>query len=355
MAVLGVGGIVRFRREAPDPIVVPSSALRADLDVLVVSNQEFWNGDEVYLLTPEGLPLSPSALPNGVGCYFGSRWDLGPNRIHVTAEDDQYYQPLADDGEYFYNRGQPVHSATYFIYRDRLDRISFYLNRAGALRGDPSDRVDLRSLDFQYVLIAPAGTQEYENALAQCVAAIGPYRFSDVRDEVTLASICDFPPLYLQPVAGTAEYDNAELEPRRWINGFPWIIQGELREWTIELDASTLNTTTVGNKFGENIKSIVSGGGSFDFFVERRNLEDSYDATSLMQLLLLTEKGSRAEAEFYMIQASEPRTGTAIPGSLYYECQILVTNMAINTRVDEVVVGTASFATTGPIELRMGT
>jgi hypothetical protein len=91
MAVLGYEGYVRFRREAPEPVVVPSSALRADLDILVLETTDYWNGDEVYLLTPNGLPLSTDALPEGVGCYFGSFFELGPNRTHVTAEDDEYY------------------------------------------------------------------------------------------------------------------------------------------------------------------------------------------------------------------------------------------------------------------------
>lgn len=206
-------------------------------------------------------------------------------------------------------------------------------------------------------MLSAAGTEEYDNALAECVAAAGGrYRLSDVTDEVTLESICDFPPFYLQPTAGTAEYDDAELSPRRWINGFPWIIQGCIAEWSIELDAAGVNTTAVGDKFGENVKSIVSGGGSFDFDIDRKASEASYDSTALMQLLLLTEKGSKAEAEFYMIvdrdlSASRPEL---LPGDLYYECDILITNIAVNVRAGEIIVGTANFVTTGPIQLRMG-
>jgi len=44
-----------------------------------------------------------------------------------------------------------------------------------------------------------------------------------------------------------------------------------------------------------------------------------------------------------------------LPGDLFYECDILITNSAINTRAGEIIVGTANFVTTGPIELRMGT
>ena len=77
MAVLGVHGFVRFRREAPSPIVVTAASLRADIDTFQVESTEFWNGDEVYLLAPNGLPFSADTLPEGVGCYFGSYWELG--------------------------------------------------------------------------------------------------------------------------------------------------------------------------------------------------------------------------------------------------------------------------------------
>jgi len=380
MAVLGTNGIVRFRRDAPSPIILPQSSSRADIDVILVNSQEFWNGDEVRLLSPNGLPFSAQSLPGGVGCYFGSYWDLGPNRIHVTSNDDAYYTGITtflitqaedtlitqsgdsisfidDTTTYFYNRGAPVNSATYYVYRDRLDRISFYDSRAKALKGAAADRVDIKRLDFEYIVMSAAGTEEYDNAIAECVAAVGEYRLSDVTDEVTLESICDFPPLYLQPVAGNTEYDDAELAPRRWVNGFPWIIQGCIAEWSINLDAAGISTTAVGDKFGENVKSIVSGGGTFDFDIDRRSSDDSYDATALMQLLLLTEKGCKAKAEFYMIYGREENAAQPqlLPGDLFYECDILITNSAVNTRAGEIIVGTANFVTTGPIELRMGT
>lgn len=355
MAVLGTNGIVRFRREAPSPLVIPSSALRADIDSLIVRNQDFWNGDEVRIQAPNGLPLSVEALPEGVGCYFGSFYELGANRIHVTSETDEYYVSN-DDSVKFYSQGTPVNSQIYYIYRDRLDRISFYTTRAHALSGLPENRVDLRQLDFRYIILSVTGTEDYDNAMAECIAAAGEYRLSDVTDEVTLESICDFPPLFLQPTAGTAEYDNAELSPRRWINGFPWIIQGCIAEWSVELSSEGINTTAVGDKFGENIKSVVTGGGRFDFDIDRKASNDSYDSTALMQLLLLTEKGCKAKAQFYMIFGRETSQSMPelLPGDLFYECDILITNSAINTRAGEIIVGSANFVTTGAIELKQG-
>jgi hypothetical protein len=43
-----------------------------------------------------------------------------------------------------------------------------------------------------------------------------------------------------------------------------------------------------------------------------------------------------------------------LPGDLFYETDILITNSAVNTRAGELIVGTANFVTTGPIQLRMG-
>ena len=264
---------------------------------------------------------------------------------------------MTDNNAYFYNRGTPVNTGVFYIYRDRLDRISFYDTRAKALRGRPSDRIDIKQLDFRFIVMSATGTEDYDNAIAECVAAAGDYRLSDVVDEATLESICDFPPLFLRPVAGTNEYDDAELSPRRWVNGFPWIIQGLVEEWNLELNGDSVDTTAVGDKFGENVKSIVTGGGSFDFYVDRQAVETDYDSTSLMQLLLLTEKGCKARAEFYMIFGREEslERPELIEGDLFYECDILITASAINTRASALIVGTANFVTTGPIQLRMGT
>jgi hypothetical protein len=41
-------------------------------------------------------------------------------------------------------------------------------------------------------------------------------------------------------------------------------------------------------------------------------------------------------------------------GDLYYKCELLVTQIAVNTRATDVIAGTAQFVTTGVIELKMG-
>ena len=79
-------------------------------------------------------------------------------------------------------------------------------------------------------------------------------------------SICSHPPRYEQPPAGVDDYDNADMLPRPTNTqgeAAPyWQIVCDLREWSIQLDAPSVDTTSVSEKFGEAVKSFVSGGGS---------------------------------------------------------------------------------------------
>lgn len=427
MAVLGMEGRVRLRREAPDPLIVSSKTLRADIDKFLVNSADYWSGDEVYVFAERGLPIRDNCS-DGVAMYADGYWDKGPNRKHIENDADLFYltgnaieaydnstvvcadtgyldyvtgdiqdsntlksiceyapnydQPAAstspydnadvqprdlvnvgtaDDVPFYCNNG--VQSGSYFIHRDTLNRLSLHTDYCSAVNGGDNNRVDLVQYDFQTMLIAPAGTEEYNDALAQCVAAFGDYRFSDARDEVTLESICKFAPDYEKPVAGTAEYDDADLTPRRWIGGFPWVIQCQLKEWSLDLDSSAIDTSQVGDKFGENVKSIVTGGGSFDFFIGEADGCDGtsrpVDPTYLMQLLLITDKGAKADAEFRLMAPREPDIcGNACSplaqGNLFYRTQLLITKIAVNVRATDLIVGSASFATSGPIEMNVG-
>jgi hypothetical protein len=132
-----------------------------------------------------------------------------------------------------------------------------------------------------------------------------------------------------------------------------------MSEWSLNLTAQEVDTTAVGEKFGDSVKSVVTGGGSIDFLVSRRKTLDQTgapmaDSTSLMRLLLLSEKGCKADAEFWMIDGQEDRD-TLLPGDLFYQTQVLVTSIAINTRATDIIAGSLNFVTVGEIRLLMGT
>ena len=125
----------------------------------------------------------------------------------------------------------------------------------------------------------------------------------------------------------------------------------DIREWSLELDAPAVDTTGVGAKFGEAVKSLISGGGTIDFLVDRACHENLEEPEVLMQLLLMTKQGAEANAKFYLVNTGEDCDQVA--GSLYYECKILITRNAINLRPTEIVACTATFVTTEEIKLLM--
>jgi hypothetical protein len=361
MPVLGVGGVVKLIREAPDALVLPSSALQSSYNSIYVRNPEYWNGDEVQIFSSVGLPLDTASdgpdCPDGHAMYQGSDWYLGSNRSHIANNNDAFYD--ATEGDPFYMREEEcglTTNKTFYIYRDQLDRISFYTSRAAALAGSLNGRVPLFNVDYGSLVMTPTGTAEYQNAIADCVAYLGEYLYSDVQDEVTLQSICAFAPTYTQPAAGTTEYDNMDIAPRYYIDseyetGALWLLQCDLEGWTLNLSAPEVDTTAVGEKYGEAVKSVVNGGGVFDFLVDRKASDTEHDSTTLMRLLLLTEKGCKAKAQFWMI--TNPEAGM-LPGQLYYETNLLVTSSAVNVRPGDMIAGSANFVTVGEIALKMG-
>jgi hypothetical protein len=46
---------------------------------------------------------------------------------------------------------------------------------------------------------------------------------------------------------------------------------------------------------------------------------------------------------------------TLLPGDLFYETELLVTSVAVNTRATDIIAGSLNFVTVGEIALRMGT
>ena len=323
MPVLGCGGKLLLKREAPPPCVLLPDGFdwnsnTIDLDC---AEEGYWTGDHICLQAPGGLPIADNNVPgsiNGVATYFGGTWFVGPNRDHITSNTDDFYKKgteaypagsAADAANFYFIGGDSdgdgdvdgddaITDRCYYIHIDELGRVSFYESRCAALQGDPDDRVDLINVNFDYITIAPYGSTQYQNAIWQCQAEIGEYLQSDIQENLVIPidSICDHPPEYELPANTTSpEYVNAQLNPRGSQQGKPapyWQIMCAIREWSLELDAPSVDTTSVGEKFGEAVKSLVTGGGSIDFFVDRTCLdEEQGDGLMIMQLLLMTEKG----------------------------------------------------------------
>ena len=135
----------------------------------------------------------------------------------------------------------------------------------------------------------------------------------------------------------------------------------EIKNWSLNLDAPSVDTTGVGEKFGNSVKSLVSGGGSAEFIIDKKCYKDGSDnGTYLMRLLLMTQMdGCKANAKFYMmtgngVESCGVNCDGSLSGGMWYETDILVVQNAINLRPDELVAGTANFVTTGEIKSQIG-
>ena len=374
MAVLGVGGRLLLKRSAPEPCLVNADSVIPEIDSIQSICEGYWSGDHISTLC---LPLAGGVFPpnpSGYATYFGSRWFLGPNRTHITTKTDAFYKTdsedypdgqFGDDAQFYAREGDisdghlidSCDNGDYWIHIDELGRVSFYKSRCDALAGCPTKRVNIDAQAAGTITIAPYGSLEYFNAIWECISNYGEYKFSDGQDTVTLISICEDAPRYEIPVAGTNEYDNANLLPRgqEGVAAPFWQILCDIREWSLELDAAAVETNAVSEKFGTAVKSMVTAGGSTEFLIDRKCYEDTQDnGLMLMQLLLMTEKGCEANAQFWIMTGTDVCNVDCdgrINGGLYYETDILITNTAVNLRPTEIVAGTASFVSTGEIRL----
>jgi hypothetical protein len=378
MAVLGAGGRLRLKRPFYDgTTTLPDSSIDIGCDRLNPAPEWLWNGDQISAIH---LPIycEPSGLPyrvSGYGSYRGSKWFLGPNRDHIDNNDDDFYKKAPEgypddkegDEAFFYckpGRGdvpeEDCGTGDFWVHLDPFGNISFYTNRCSALKGCKSDRIELAPIAGD-IIIGPVEAFDYRNGQWGCDGATpcqdvrNDYSFSDVQDEDTDISLCQSAPGFQFPVAGFEQYGNADVQDRGQ-GGFPgWQVMCEMREWTLELDAPNVDVTAVSEKWGEQVKSIVSGGGTLEFFIDRKCYDAEHDAALVpMQLLMMTNNGCEAEAEFWMMTYPidcGPSCGGSFGGGLYYSAKILITATAVNLRPKEILAGTASFVTTEEIRL----
>lgn len=310
MAVLGTGGRLVLKREPTEPCVIDPDQIQATNNLITQVCPGFWSGDKIQV---DCLPVQKPGFfppnPSGYASYCGSKWFLGPNRTQIADNDDTFYKTTAEDypdGQFgddaqFYCRTGDVSGGDeippcspdehWWINIDALGNISFYDTRCKALAGCIGDRADIEAVAGDYTL-----------------TPVGP----------------------------------------------PWQIICDLKEWNLELSAPAVDTTSVAEKWGNAVKSLVTGGGSTEFLIDRKCFADYQDnGLMLMKLLLLTEKGCKASAQFWMMNRGE-QCGIEcdlINGALYYETEILITQTAVNVRPTEIVAGTAQFVTTGEIRL----
>ena len=386
MPVLGSGGRVLLKRPKPQACTISYEDFRPECDSFIFDCPGWWNGDLVCF---DKLPIIIDGYPilvPGYASYQESKWFVGPNRDHIINDSDKFYKDepnecypdpqCQDDAQFYVKQGvgdipsdeEAGGNFCYYVHIDQFGFITLYDSKCAAISGCGKP-IELGNVWLEdEINVYPWGEGDYQNArwdcdFDACYMQTGDYVMSDVQDEETDISICESAPEFDFPVAGADDYGDADVLPRPYKDWpVPQALCG-IREYSLTLDAPSIDTTVVGEKFGEAVKSLVSGGGSFEFFVDRNCFEsdDQEDASwMLMNLLFQTEggcSGAPIETEaWFMVMEGEGCTNCFPPinSSLYYKANILITQTAINVRPTDLIVGTAQFVTTGEIRLLQG-
>ena len=119
-----------------------------------------------------------------------------------------------------------------------------------------------------------------------------------------------------------------------------WTLQCGLQKWALSVDAANLDSTAIGEVFGEHVKSLVRGAGSLELLIDHRQESGEVDP---MTILRLTLRKINATAMQNFICTNRNETTSQIKGSAYYQCDLLLTNTRINVQANDFITGTADF------------
>ena len=291
MPVLGSGGKLELRRETPDPVTIAYTGLESTAQAAQLSQTTLWPGDKVTIFSERGLPINS-----------GGGVPLCPGGMGMFPGTVLYRHPSWTNNTTFFPTVKPASfwpslttqtSAEVYVGIDQLNRVSFYTSRAAGLNGGATNRITLASVNFASLTITSS-----------------------------------------QP---------------------DWLLVCNIPRWTLNTEAATVDQTGLGARFGESLKTLLTGGGDLEFFVDRRTKTGTTDPTILLSLLLMLERGCIAEGRFWMINDRAANRNTELlPGDCYYEAKLLIVGASVQTAAPELISGSARFITTGEIRLKVG-
>jgi hypothetical protein len=339
MAVIGNGGVLEITREIPDAVALTSARINTGFTPSIsLNNQAYWAGDQVIIAASDGVPFDVNGdgyadAPDAHGFYTGSVWDLGPSRDTLGTSA---YQAGGDAGD-FYNTSATTGLATQidgYISRDALDRIRLWTDESAGHSESGTEEALLNVKPGNFIIAYYSIDSNYTTALDSAATTLQAITLPS--SEQRLASVITLP----------SGFDSVCDQVNR-----SWETQCDLQEWVMSIDASNLDTTAIGETFGESVKSLVRGAGSLEFLAEHSYVQGQQDSLALLRLVLLTQNQCNTKARFYLYKN---RTGymQRIGGSVYYECDIMLTNTRLNTRATDIIAGTADFVAISDIRLK---
>lgn len=220
-----------------------------------------------------------------------------------------------------------------YIHRDSLDRVYLHINKEGALANLSATRISLDSVNVSKPVVLAA----IPNGQQLTILNSFQLALTTVASETRMRAWA----------TDWNNYKNAATEE-------PYKIQGELKRWQFSRSAPEADIGAIGDRFGTFTKAVVSGSGTMDFIVRFYESDARKDIDHLLNLVQLTEHGCTAMTRFYLKQATVEASeidATPVNAALYFETSILITSSAIDVDNSDVILGSASFVTTGQIRL----
>jgi hypothetical protein len=267
---------------------------------------------------PDPVLLPPSAL------------DIANNRF--TINSDAFWP--GDAVTLIHSGGTKVG----FVWRDTLDRITLHTTAAGAQDNTVGTRVSLSGVPAAHSILCLTGAGAATTILTTLRTAI-----AEVSSETSLQ---------VYPT-GYTDYITANS------GSTLWAFQGHIKKWDLKLGGNTTDTSAIGERFGDSIKTAITGSGSFDFLIQfSENSNGAHDIDQILRMALMIENNAKGKVKFYLKQRTTARTATIdgssivfLPGSVYYSADILLIDTSIDTTADDFIKGSSNFATTGPVRL----
>jgi hypothetical protein len=346
MSLLGTGGELELSREAP-PLTVITDA-RFDSAKLWLTEPGYWPGDRVLLSCPRGLPVDVAGngyadCPDGHR-HWGGQGVTGPATTHRTTDAGPYW--AVSNASAYWDSSAATGLTTQlscYVGRDTLGRLSFYDTEINAVNGGATGKYLLTGVAFGALVIsaysADATFQAALATLAQTVQALLPL---------------DKPE---QPVEKVTTIPDSLASP----DLIGWEIQASLAEWTLDQEGGTQDTTALSESYGDSVKALVRGSGTLQFNVDRTYRSGYQDATALLRLVMMLDRGCRTRARFFLCRSqnsdpvlASPMREPKLAGALWYEADLLLARTGVQTAASEIITGSAAFLVLGETQLKMG-
>ena len=342
MAVLGATGILEVSRKVPPILVIGKDRIKlTDPEAITISGDHYSTGDRVIIVAEKGLPFSFPADPAGM--YYGGKYVLSASKPLSNI----YF--ASSDSFSFYRSPPSTKQVSAYVSVDELNRVRFWETEANAY-GEETCVLIPPNLDPTCDTgEMPVFGGDYKNFIVAPYSADADYQAALVSAAATTEVLGNTAPqVRLDQLITLSDDIKKIIDP----TARTWVTQCDLTEWALNIDASSLDATAIGQAFGESVQSIARGSGSLQFVVDNRVVSGEDDGLSVLRASVLTDDMANARAKFYLYK-DRSESSPKINGSVYYECDIFFTGSTASVSVSDVITGSANFVAVSDIKLKM--